>query len=41
NKGLGLFIVKQIIDAHEGNISVSSIMGKGTSFQIMLKQHKP
>ncbi|HBG5345695.1 TPA: HAMP domain-containing histidine kinase [Clostridioides difficile] len=40
NKGLGLFIVKQIIDAHEGNISVSSIIGKGTSFQIMLKQHK-
>ncbi|HBG7675331.1 TPA: HAMP domain-containing histidine kinase [Clostridioides difficile] len=40
NKGLGLFIVKQIIDAHGGNISVSSILGKSTSFQIILKQDK-
>ncbi|EOY7190663.1 ATP-binding protein [Clostridioides difficile] len=40
NKGLGLFIVKQIIDAHGGNISLSSILGKSTSFQIILKQDK-
>lgn len=39
-KGLGLFISMQIIDAHEGSISVSSTIGKGTSFQITLGQHK-
>ncbi len=30
--GLGLYIVKQIIDLHEGNIVVESEFGKGASF---------
>jgi len=34
--GLGLFICKQIIDYHNGKISVESEVGKGTTFIIML-----
>ncbi|GAA4090664.1 HAMP domain-containing sensor histidine kinase [Mucilaginibacter panaciglaebae] len=34
--GLGLSIVKQIIESHKGKISVSSIEGKGTTFTIQL-----
>jgi signal transduction histidine kinase len=34
--GLGLFICQQIIQAHEGRISVKAIPGKGTSFYIEL-----
>jgi signal transduction histidine kinase len=34
--GLGLFICKQIIQAHNGRISVKTIPGKGTSFHIEL-----
>lgn len=34
--GLGLAIVKKIIDAHGGNITVSSTPGKGTSFYLFL-----
>jgi signal transduction histidine kinase len=34
--GLGLFICKQIIQAHHGRISVKSAPGKGTSFRIDL-----
>lgn len=32
--GLGLAIVKTIIEKHEGTISVSSIVGKGTTFTL-------
>jgi len=34
--GLGLFICKELIQAHQGSISVSSPRGKGTSFRIKL-----
>jgi len=34
--GLGLFICKQIIQAHHGEISVKTAPGKGTTFQVEL-----
>lgn len=34
--GLGLFIVKKIIEAHAGQITVSSNLGKGTTFHVFL-----
>lgn len=34
--GLGLFICKQIVQAHNGHISVKTVPGKGTSFRIEL-----
>ena len=36
NSGLGLPMVKGIIEAHNGNISVASELGKGTTFSIIL-----
>jgi PAS domain S-box-containing protein len=34
--GLGLFIVKQIVDGHHGHIYVSSEEGEGTTFKVLL-----
>lgn len=34
--GLGLVIVKQIVEAHHGKVTVESIEGKGTTFSITL-----
>lgn len=34
-KGLGMFVSKQIIEAHQGSISISSTLGKGTSINII------
>ena len=34
--GLGLFIVKQIIEGHKGKLSFESKKGKGTTFKIIL-----
>lgn len=34
--GLGLYYVKQIVEAHKGTISVQSTPGKGTQFQIKI-----
>jgi signal transduction histidine kinase len=34
--GLGLYICKQIVMAHHGNIWVESVLGKGTTFVIEL-----
>jgi two-component system phosphate regulon sensor histidine kinase PhoR len=38
--GLGLSIVKTIIEKHEGTIAVTSILGKGTTFTISLPSHR-
>ena len=37
--GLGLFIVKEIIEGHGGKINLSSEIGKGTTFHIKLPLH--
>jgi signal transduction histidine kinase len=34
--GLGLSIVKKIVDMHQGNINVESIVGAGTTFTVIL-----
>jgi signal transduction histidine kinase len=34
--GLGLFIVKKIIDAHGGQVGVTSVLGKGSDFFLTL-----
>lgn len=38
--GLGLFLVKHIIQLHNGNVSVESELGKGTSFIITLPKKR-
>lgn len=38
--GLGLAIVKEIVEAHKGTINVSSTVGKGTSFTLVLPVRK-
>jgi signal transduction histidine kinase len=38
---LGLSIVKNIIEAHEQTISVSSELGKGTTFSFTLQKYIP
>jgi len=38
--GLGLSIVKKIIDIHKGEIRVQSELGKGTEFTIRLTNHR-
>jgi signal transduction histidine kinase len=38
--GLGLFICKQIIQAHHGQIMVKTTLGKGTVFRIELPVHQ-
>lgn len=39
--GLGLSIVKTIIDKHDGTIQATSELGKGTTFMIHLPLHHP
>src|SRR5262249_6615959 len=39
SSGLGLSIVKRIIDAHHGEIDVKSEPGKGSTFEIVLPHY--
>lgn len=39
--GLGLYISKKIIEAHEGRIWVQSAPGQGATFQFELPRSKP
>jgi PAS domain S-box-containing protein len=39
--GLGLTIVKAIVDAHEASIEVESEPGKGTTFRVVLRKSAP
>lgn len=34
--GLGLYLAKQIVDLHHGEISASSVIGEGTTFKVQL-----
>jgi signal transduction histidine kinase len=38
--GLGLYIVKGAVDKLDGNISVTSVLGKGTTFVIEIPNRK-
>jgi two-component system sensor histidine kinase DctS len=39
--GFGLAICRRIVEAHEGKITVDSILGKGTTFTVTLPvEHK-
>ena len=37
--GLGLFIVKEVVNAHGGSITVTSNVGDGTTFTVVLPKH--
>jgi signal transduction histidine kinase len=34
--GIGMFLSKMIVDAHEGRVEVESHIGKGTTFHLLL-----
>src|SRR6185437_16516627 len=39
--GLGLAIVKAVVDAHGGDVKVSSVEGQGTTFAVTLAGQAP
>jgi two-component system NtrC family sensor kinase len=41
--GLGLAVVKKVLDRHKGRVEVVSTVGKGTCFKLFIPvvQHKP
>jgi signal transduction histidine kinase len=39
--GLGIKIIKDVVDAHDGHISVESQEGRGTTFYLRLPIHRP
>ena len=39
--GLGMKIIKDVVDAHSGHISVESDEGRGTTFHVRLPRHRP
>jgi signal transduction histidine kinase len=41
NLGLGLYVVKEIVNAHDGKISVSSSAGDGVTFKVSLPRQTP
>ncbi len=39
--GLGLYIVKSIVEAHEGRVELRSDVGQGTTFRVILPADRP
>ncbi|HOG24041.1 MAG TPA: ATP-binding protein, partial [Candidatus Omnitrophota bacterium] len=34
--GLGLYVIRKMVDAHQGEIELESVYGEGTTFRIFL-----
>ncbi len=39
--GLGLSLARRIVEEHHGRIEVSSVVGKGSKFEVLLPFHMP